>query len=163
MTEPASRSILVSACLLGLETRYDGEVRCHAEVLDFLETNGWTPIPVCPEQLGGLPTPRPAAEFSDGDAAAVLAGSGRLINRHGEDVGAAFIKGARQTLAIAGLCRCTHALLKERSPSCGSTSVYRNGELAAGAGITATLLRQAGLKVYSEEDIAGGQLPVQEG
>lgn len=154
--------MLVSACLLGLKTRYDGESRANAAVLDLLRTDGWTPIPVCPEQCGGLPTPRPKAEFSSGDGSSLIEGQGQINNSRGENVSALFLQGANLTVNIARLCRCKVALLKERSPSCGVHKIYRNGELTEGIGVTAFCLKKAGLQLFSEEDIADGQLKTEE-
>lgn len=162
MTESARRTILVSACLLGLRTRYNGETRSNDAVIDFLEKGNWLPIPVCPEQLGGMPTPRPDAEFKIGDGAALLDGNGLLVNSMGADVGSLFLQGAEQTAAIACHCNCSIALLKERSPSCGVHYIYCNGELIKGSGVTATSLQQKGLSLFSEEDLVDGHLPGQE-
>lgn len=158
----APRTILVSACLLGLKTRYNGESRANAAVLDLLRTEGWTPIPVCPEQCGGLSTPRPKAEFRSGDGSSLSEGQGQIVNTIGEDVSALFLQGADLTVSIARLCRCTVALLKERSPSCGVHNIYRNGELTEGIGATAFCLKKAGLQLFSEEDVIDGQLNKEE-
>jgi len=144
-------TILVSACLLGLNTRYNGEQRSYPEVLRYLKKKGLTPIPVCPEQLAGLPTPRPSAAFQTGDGEAVLTGDGSLITEHGDIVTDTFLCGAEQALLVARTCGCSEALLKERSPSCGSRAVYRNGMLIEGAGVTSALLKQNGIAVFSEE------------
>ena len=154
----APRTILVSACLLGLKTRYNGEARGNSAVLDFLQAEGWTPIPVCPEQLGGLPTPRTKAEFISGDGMSLIDGQGQLINNLGADVSVEFLLGARQTAIIAELSRCSIALLKERSPSCGVHNIYRNGELTAGTGVAAACLKKAGIQIFSEENIVDGHL-----
>ena len=158
----APRTMIVSACLLGLKTRYDGESRADAAVLDLLRTDGWTPIPVCPEQCGGLPTPRPKAEFRSGDGSLLIDGQGQIVNTLGEDVSTPFLQGADLTVSIARLCRCTVALLKERSPSCGVHQIYRNGEVTEGVGVTAFCLKKAGLQLFSEEDITDGQLKTEE-
>lgn len=147
------RTILVSACLLGLNTRYDGQTKTNKQVLEFLQQRQLTPIPVCPEQLAGFGTPRSACEFSQGDGVAALSGNGTLRNREGRDVSQQFISGAHQTLLIAQHSGCRFALFKERSPSCGVNSIYRCGELTAGQGVTAALLKQQGVAIYSEEDL----------
>ena len=157
------RTILVSACLLGLKTRYDGECRKNAAVIEYLQNNGWTPIPICPEQLGGLPTPRPEVVFRAGDGTSLTPGVGQLVNNRSEDVGFAFIRGAQQATAIAQICGCTTALLKERSPSCGVNSIYRNGTLVKGAGVTTAHLMKAGLKIFSEENLIVKHLKNKEG
>jgi len=145
--------ILVSACLLGLSTRYDGVTRSHPEVTRFLEFNRLIPIPVCPEQLGGLPTPRPSASFSSGDGEALLDGNGTLCDLHGSSLNEAFIRGAEQVLNIARLTGCARALLKERSPSCGCRQVYLNGNLVTGRGVTSALLHRHAISVFSEEEL----------
>ena len=85
------KPILVSACLLGLQTRYNGQSKRHQKVLDYLEQQGLCPIPVCPEQLAGLPTPREQSCFHNGDGIAVLNGSGRVVSASGELMNEAFL------------------------------------------------------------------------
>jgi len=153
MTIATRQTILVSACLLGLNTRYNGQTKKNDAVLRWLEQQGLTPIPVCPEQLGGLPTPRPPAEYQQGDGGDLLDGSTRIVNRAGNDVSAALRHGANQTLQLARLCGCNQALLKERSPSCGVRFIYRNGRIVVGAGTTSALLNRQGLQVFSEEEL----------
>ncbi|MCK9296087.1 MAG: DUF523 domain-containing protein [Desulfobulbaceae bacterium] len=130
------RIYLVSACLLGLRTRYDGRLKpCEACRL-MVKNALW--IPVCPEQLGGLPTPRTAAYIIGGDGYDVLAGRAAVLTREGEDVTSRFLLGARQVLAIAMAQPVTAVLLKSRSPSCG---------LTPGFGVTAALLEQNGFSL----------------
>jgi uncharacterized protein YbbK (DUF523 family) len=147
------RPILVSACLLGLLTRHDGASKRHEPALRFLRENGFIPVPICPEQLAGLPTPRPATRFACGDGAAVIDGNGSAINAEGRNVNAAFLRGAMETLKVARLAGCTQALLKERSPSCGVHLIYRGDQIVAGQGVTAALLARNGLDIFSEEDL----------
>jgi len=137
--------VLVSACLLGLPTRYDGQSRATAAVRSALA--GRTPIPVCPEQLGGLPTPREPAECRGGSGEQVLNGEARVIDRAGRDVTAQFLAGARAVLAVARLTGAQCALLKDRSGSCGVSEVYRDGRLVRGMGVCAALLSRAGIEV----------------
>ena len=146
------RPILVSACLLGLDTRYNGELKKNQRVLDYLHNGGYLPIPVCPEQLAGLPTPRPASCFQQGDGNAVLDGTGALSNSNGEILNQAFIKGAHEVMKIARLCQCSEALFKERSPSCGVHQVYCQQDIVAGSGVTTALLQRNGIRVFCEED-----------
>jgi len=153
MSTSTRQTILVSACLLGLNTRYNGQAKKNDAVLRWLEQQNLIPIPVCPEQLGGLPTPRPPAEYQEGDGDDLLDGRTRVINRAGFDVSAALRHGAEQTLKLAQLCNCKQALLKERSPSCGVKSIYRNGRIVDGAGTTSALLNRLGLQVFSEEEL----------
>ncbi len=135
--------ILVSACLLGLPCRYDGTGKADERLLALAKMH--TFIPVCPEQLGGLPTPRPSAE---------LYGT-RVITRDERDLTCAFTKGAEQTLYLAQLFGCRIAILKANSPSCGSGQRYDgtfSGKLVPGDGLTAALLKQNGLTILSEQD-----------
>ncbi len=127
---------LVSACLLGLCTRYDGKTKTHRQCL--VETTGTICIPVCPEQLGGLPTPREAADIIGGDGSDVLAGTAKVATKSGRDLTAEFIRGAEQVLQIATLQNVSMAFLKARSPSCAVT-----GKI----GVTAALLQSAGIKL----------------
>ena len=147
------RPILVSACLLGLATRYDGTSRAHERVREWLRERDLLPIPVCPEQLGGLSTPRPPVCFSAGDGDAVLDGKGQLTDAAGAHVNEPFVKGAHAALEVAQLTGCSEALLKERSPSCGVHAVHRGDDLVEGRGDACALLRRNGLAVRSEEDL----------
>ena len=135
--------LLVSACLLGLCTRFDGQARAHAGVLALRERH--TLIPVCPEQLAGLSTPRPPSEIKDG----------RVMNIKGEDLTEVFSRGAEQALTAFRLCGCEAAVLKRRSPSCGTGPVYDgsfSGRLTAGDGLFAARLLAEGILVYGEDE-----------
>lgn len=145
--------ILVSSCLIGLKTRYDATDNYCQAVVDYIETNQLTPIPVCPEQLAGLSTPRPKCWFSHGDGAAALAGNGKLIDENGRNVTEAFLHGAQECLKVAKLTHCKMAILQQRSPSCGSQKIYLNEELIEGVGITAALLSKNGLNVFSDDNL----------
>lgn len=139
--------ILVSACLLGARCKYSGGDNLCPEVLAL--GGKYRLVPVCPEQLGGLPTPRPPAE-RQGD---------RVVDRNGTDVTAQFRRGAAEALGLAEALGCRRAVLKARSPSCGHGSLYDgsfSGRLVPGEGVTAEALLAAGLAVYTEEDLAGG-------
>ena len=105
--------ILVSACLLGTPCRYDGASKANAAIVALQE--GYTLVPVCPEVLGGLPTPRPPAERQE---------DGRIVNRAGADVTAQYQSGAQTALKLARQEGCTMAILKARSPSCGKGKIY---------------------------------------
>ena len=145
--------LLVSACLLGLHTCYDGGTRCRREILGLFREG--KAIPVCPEQLGGLPTPRPPAEIQGGTGHDVLAGRARVETIAGDDVTAQFIRGAEETLYLAQQLKIRAAILKARSPSCGNREIYdgsHRGILRPGAGVAAALLFQHGIAVYSEEE-----------
>lgn len=127
---------IVSACLTGLCTRYDAQSKKSAACLQHLENSLW--IPVCPEQLGGLPTPREAADIHGGTGHDVLSGTARVLTKTGEDVSAQFIKGAEQVLEIAQQQHIDGVILKANSPSCG---VHKK------LGVTAALLLQHGYRV----------------
>ncbi|MCB2182724.1 MAG: DUF523 domain-containing protein [Desulfobulbaceae bacterium] len=127
---------LVSTCLLGLRTRYDGKIKPCASCREFLRDRIW--IPFCPEQLGGLPTPRAAADINDGDGFDVLNGKARVMTKSGLDVTANFIAGAYQILEIAESQPIQAILLKAKSPSCGMTPRF---------GVTAALLHQHGFQL----------------
>lgn len=145
--------ILVSACLLGLCTRYDGRSKAKPKVADYLRRNELIPVPVCPEQLAGLPTPRAQTRFLRGDGGAVLDGCGTVATGEGTVMNETFLKGAIETLKVARLAGCRQALLKERSPSCGVHQIHRGGEIVPGRGVTAALLERNGLTLLSEEDL----------
>lgn len=112
-------------------------------------------VPACPEQLGGLPTPRPPAEIQQGcDGFTVLDGRARVLRQNGEDVTEAFIRGAQEMLKLAQACRPELVILKERSPSCGVNAIYDGnfcGRTIPGIGVAAALLKRHGLQVLSDE------------
>ena len=139
--------LLVSACLLGDPVRYDGQAQRLADPSLRVWQQAGMLVPFCPEVAGGLPTPRPAAECQ---------ADGRILTGSGEDVTAAFRRGAEAALALCRREGIECALLKERSPSCGSQRIYDGrfrGVTLSGEGITATLLRQQGIRVFSEEQL----------
>ncbi len=146
---------LVSACLLGIPTTYDGGGHLQAELLPLVARG--QVVPICPEAAGGLPTPRPPAEIVGGDGSDVLDGRAQVTTLTGEDVSAAYVRGAECALAAARRYGITTAILKQRSPSCGSDRIYdgsHTGKLKAGQGVTAALLRRNGVSVRSENDLA---------
>ncbi|CAO3921167.1 DUF523 domain-containing protein [Achromobacter mucicolens] len=150
--------VLVSSCLLGNPVRYDGRgVPQGGAVLTRWLAEGRV-VAVCPEVAGGMPIPRPPAEIEPGrDAASVLAGHARVVAVTGDDVTAPFVHGAREALAAAQARGIRMAVLKEGSPSCGSGYVYDGhfaGRRQPGVGVTAQLLRGAGLYVFSEHQWA---------
>ena len=147
------KTILVSACLLGLPTRYDAKSKRSQDVLDYLQREELTPIPVCPEQLAGMTTPRDKTFFQSGDGRAVLAGNGEAVSENGQSMNTIFCRGAKMTLEIARLSGCRRALLKEGSPSCGVHRVYLGEDKVPGEGVTSALLLNSGIVVISEEDI----------
>jgi len=147
------RPILVSSCLLGLKTRYDGTDNYCQAVIDYIEANQLTPILVCPEQLAGLSTPRPKCWFNRGDGVTVLAGNGKLVDENKQDVTDFFIHGAQECLKIAQLTQCNQAILQQRSPSCGSQRIYLNEELVKGVGVTTALLSKNGMEIFSDDNL----------
>ena len=139
-------NILVSGCLLGLSCRYDGKEMSYPQVVKLLKQKNCHLIPVCPEQLGGLKTPRDPAELVED----------RVLTCRGEDVTAAYEAGAREALKLAGLYHCRYAILKEKSPSCGCGSVYDgtfSRTLVSGNGKTAQLLLENGIEVVGEHQL----------
>lgn len=136
--------ILISACLLGVRCRYDGQSKACPAALELLKDHEL--IPVCPEQLGGLPTTRPPAEIQ----------GNKVINRDGVDVTAPYQKGAEEAARLYQLFHCDCAILKARSPSCGCGQVYDgsfSGTLVPGDGITAQALKRLGVRVLTEETL----------
>lgn len=146
--------IIVSACLLGLNTRYDGEANAHTLLQKYSVMGKF--IPVCPEQLGGLPTPRVPVEIIDGTGQDVIAGLCAIQGERGEVVTTQFIQGAKEVLKIMKLFNVTAAILKERSPSCGVNYIY-DGSFShrkmPGQGVTAAMLKEHNIPIYSEEDL----------
>lgn len=138
--------ILVSSCLLGLRTRHDGDSRPSKELVSYADTKRL--IPVCPEQLGGLPTPRVKSALAGGDGEAVLAASAKVVNEAGRDVTDNFLRGARAVLALAKTCGAKFAILKEKSPSCGVHKTYIDFELTDGCGVTTAALRIPGVEIF---------------
>lgn len=151
--ERAPTPILVSACLLGLPTRYDGKAKRSQAVIDYLQRENLQPIPVCPEQLAGMSTPREKTFFRQGNGHDVLAKNGQVISESGQDMNEVFCRGAKLVLQIARLSHCKRALFKERSPSCGVHRIYLGAKQVQGVGVTTALLLEEGLDVFSEEDL----------
>jgi uncharacterized protein YbbK (DUF523 family) len=137
---------LVSGCLLGIGCRYDGETCASPGLIRFASSANL--IPICPEQLGGLSTPRPSSSITGGDGDDVLSGCARVINEEGEDVTDAFKRGAEESLRLARLMGARTALLRERSPSCGLSTPYCEGKKGFGRGVTAARLYSFGIRVF---------------
>ena len=140
--------IFVSACLTGFPCRYDGQGKPNPEIMALVAAG--LAIPVCPEQLGGLPTPRSAAEIVGGDGHDVLAGKARVINVVGDDVTVQFVRGTETVAKLARLCGAEVAILQDRSPSCGTSKVYDGSfgrQLRPGQGVAAAKLSELGLEV----------------
>lgn len=135
---------LCSACLLGVKCRYDGSAKPNDKVMKSAKEE--ILIPVCPEQLGGLSTPRKPAE-QQGD---------RVVTKDGNDVTENFQRGAKQVLEVARLYGIKTAILKQRSPSCGCGRIYDgtfSGTVIEGDGVTAKFLKENGIEVLSEEEL----------
>lgn len=140
--------ILVSACLLGINCKYNGDNNNNEEIKKYLEGKKF--ILVCPEQLGGLSTPRIPSEIINENL-----DKRKVISKDGKDVTENFLKGATETLKIAKMYNCTEAILKESSPSCGSKKIYDgsfSGIKIDGIGITSEMLKKSGIKILSEKD-----------
>lgn len=151
--------IIVSACLLGLNTKYNGKTNAHALIQKYGAMGKF--IPVCPEQLGGLPTPREPVEIINGTGQEVLLGRCSVQGEQGEVVTRQFIKGANEVLKIAEMVNVTAGILKERSPSCGVNCIYNGSfshETLLGQGVTAALLREHNIPLYSEEELTEERL-----
>lgn len=139
-------TILMSACLLGTACRYDGNSQTNMEALALLKDH--TVIPICPEIMGGLPTPREPSERQ----------GKRIVSKSGKDVTSEYHRGALEALRLAKLYGCQLAVLKERSPSCGCGTVYDGtftGTLIEGDGVTAELLKINGIQVVGESVLIG--------
>jgi len=151
------RKIIISACLLGEPVRYDAKGTPVDHDLIRLWAEQGRLVPVCPEMLGGLPAPRACCEIDGlGGGAAVLSGAARVMGADGVDLTEAFVAGARIVLAQARAVDAPLAILKERSPSCGSGIIYDGtfeSRRIAGSGVTASLLCAQGLKVFSEDQV----------
>jgi uncharacterized protein YbbK (DUF523 family) len=144
---------LVSACLIGMCTTFRGGANAR-NVFEELVAAGKA-VPFCPEQLGGLPTPRPPAEIVGGTGEDVLDGRARVVTSDGADVTENYLRGAHETLRLAQLVGADEVILKERSPSCGVERVHDgtfSGTTIPGSGVTTALLRRHGFKVTSDED-----------
>lgn|SRR3990167_3569168 len=151
------KKILISGCLIGQKVRYDGK--------DSLQTNerlqqcikDGRVVSICPEMAGGLPTPRPPSEIESGkNAESVLQFEARILTDQGTDVSDEYRKGAQKTLALAQQHNIKVAILKARSPSCGSKQVYdgtHSKKLVDRMGVTAALLTQHGIRVFDETEI----------
>lgn len=145
--------ILVSSCLAGLDVRYNGTNCLKEEISKLVEEK--KALTVCPELLGGFSTPRPPAEIVGGTGNDVLDGKARVVEKTGKDVTDLYINGAYATLEKAKELDIKVIILKENSPSCGSSTIYNGdftGEKVAGDGVTSALLKRNGLLVISEDD-----------
>ncbi len=144
---------IISACLCGINCKYNGKNNYHPLFAAMLKDQQL--IPICPEEMGGLPTPRPPCEIRGGTGEQVLAGKARVISKEGHDFTAAFLKGAEETLKVAIDHGIPEAILQSRSPSCGCGCIYDgtfSSQLLEGDGVTAAFLRSQGIKVIDAAD-----------
>jgi uncharacterized protein YbbK (DUF523 family) len=148
---------LVSACLLGIRCKWDGKIKPNKKIIEASKKE--VLIPICPEQLGGLPTPRKPCGIFGGTGEDVLDGKAKVLSaKNGEDFTKNFIKGAEESLKIAKLFGIKEAILKQGSPSCGLGRTYQlneklKNEKVRGNGVTSALLKRNGIKVMTQEDL----------
>ncbi|WP_378953291.1 DUF523 domain-containing protein [Pelosinus sp. sgz500959] len=136
--------IIVSACLAGVECRYNGQAFPISTVIEMVKKG--QAIPLCPEILGNLSIPRPSAEQCDG----------KILSNDGHDVTSEYVTGAKIALGIAQLVGCKKAILKSKSPTCGCGMIYDgtfSGKMIAGEGIFSKMLKEENIKVYTENEI----------
>ena len=136
---------LVSACLVGLNTRYNGKAY-RIKNFQRLVAQGKA-IPVCPEQLGGLPTPREPVELIGGDGEDLLKGKIKAIGQSGKDYTRNLLRGTDEVLKIAAMLKTKEAFLKDGSPSCGCSYIKAGNKRIKGRGVTAAALLKAGIRV----------------
>ena len=150
------KKILISGCLIGEKVKYNGlDNQLSSKLIEQWTSEGRL-VPICPEVEGGLPVPRNPVEILNGNGSDVLNGVAKAYDDKGNDVTEAFITGAEKALKVAKEQRIDIAVLKERSPSCGSNSIYNgkfNGTKIDGMGVTASLLAMNGVKVFSEDEL----------
>jgi uncharacterized protein YbbK (DUF523 family) len=140
---------LVSSCLAGVNCRYNGGNSENKVVVELVKKG--LAIPICPEQLAGLPTPRPSCEIVIDNL-----GQSKVLSSDGEDFTKAFVEGAEKTLEIAKIIGAKKAILQSKSPTCGYGCIYDgtfSGKLKKGNGLAAELLMSNGIEIYTEEDV----------
>ncbi|KHS58345.1 MULTISPECIES: DUF523 domain-containing protein [Terrisporobacter] len=146
--------MIVSACLVGVNCKYNGGNNDNDKVKEFLKDKQY--IIICPEQLGGLTTPRKPSEINQAGGKEVLIGNSKVISCENKDVTENFVKGAKESLNIAKIFNCKQALLKEGSPSCGCNLIYDGtftGKKISGMGVTAALFNENNIEVFSEKEL----------
>lgn len=144
----------MSACLIGLDTKYSGGSNANDLLIKYFRMG--VLVPVCPEQLGGLPTPRAPSEIVGGSGEDVISRRALVEDLNGEDRTREYIKGASETLKIIKLLGSGAAILKDGSPSCGSSRIYDGtfkGIEREGQGVACALLRKNGIQVLSERNL----------
>lgn len=148
---------LVSACLLGIECRWNGKSKPNDILIKKFQEGEL--IPVCPEQLGGLPTPRMPSEVVNGSGKRVIEGKNIVVDKEGIDVTGGFVKGAKEALKIARLAGATEFIAADKSPSCGKGRTYDgsfSGKLVRGDGVTAAIFKKNGIKVINVKELDNG-------
>ena len=146
--------IVVSACLVGVNCKYNGDNNDNDKVKEYLKDKEY--VIICPEQLGGLTTPRKPSEINKIGGKAVLNGNSKVISCEGKEVTENFVNGAKDSLKIAKLFNCEQAILKEGSPSCGCNLIYDGtftGKKVPGMGVTAALFNENNIEVFSEKEL----------
>jgi uncharacterized protein YbbK (DUF523 family) len=150
----SEQPVVLSACVAGVACTHEAEAKTRDWALRLMAEG--RAVTVCPEVAGGLPVPRPAAEIIGGDGHDVLDGRARVVDEHGVDVTEQYLRGAQAALAAARRAGATRAILKARSPSCGSGRIFDGtftGGTAAGDGVTAALLTRSGIEVLTDEQV----------
>ncbi|MFA7170382.1 MAG: DUF523 domain-containing protein [Candidatus Paceibacterota bacterium] len=145
---------IISACLCGVNCAWNGQTKTSKKAVELVKKG--EAIPICPEQLGGLSTPRIPQEIQGGSGEDVLTGKCKVVNKRDEDVTAQFIRGAEEALKIAKLVGATEFIAKSKSPSCGCGLTHDgtfSGTLVAGNGVTTALLKQNGVRVISDNEL----------
>jgi len=148
--------LLVSACLVGFQCRYDGKPRVHQGVLKVLEGCSW--IAVCPEQRAGFPTPRKSIMFEGGTGEDVLKGQAKIIRLDGKELTKPLMQASRSLSRMVNWYGIKVGILKERSPSCGVNQVYIGETVATGMGLFTAMLRREDVEVFSEETLDPAKL-----
>ncbi len=136
---------IISGCLMGFKCRYNGKSKLCKYLDIYMKKH--TLIPLCPEQLGGLPTPRERAEIEEGDGFYVINGKAKVLTKSGEDVTKQFLKGAFEVLNFIKNYGIKVAYFQDKSPSCGVNNIYINGILTKGVGVTTALLLENNIEV----------------
>ena len=136
---------VVSACLCGIGSRFDGKDTRDDQIAKLVKKG--KAIPLCPEELGGLPVPRPPGDIEKGDGKDVLSQQSKVVSTNGEDLTPFFLRGAFASLMIAKKFKIKKAFLKQNSPSCGCGWIKRKGKRVKGDGVTVALFKREGIQV----------------
>ena len=152
------KKVLISACLMGKDVKYSGgNNKTEHPFLESLHAKGLLE-PICPEEVGGLPTPRDPSEIEPGFSGAdVLAGRAKVVSNQGVDVTKAFVEGAEIASKVKDVAM---AILKAGSPSCGNKEIYdgtHSGVKKEGEGVAAARLRQQGIAIFNEDELDDAQ------